>query len=281
MYKRKASVSGGLGGFLANRRSYKRAKQASKGPYAKRAPYQSHANRTLSTKIKALIAGKTKDAQDVAHNVTVAAADTAQFCCLTNSEAAYSEVAPDLQGLLITDGDSALINSITIRGSLKLKVITDAAPLASTTSRIRRLLVWYKKVKLDPSAGGTLPPVTEVLVSDNIDSLYALGNEGNRNFVVIDDRTWNLGMAMQTTVGGADLMAQGPLSFVLDEVIPVKKTCKFVDGAQSSVSPGGHYSSGNPAGLVNDGLFVMYLVADDDSNNDIFVTMNCRLNYTA
>lgn len=278
MYKRKASVSGGLGGFLERRRTYKRAKAPSKGPYANRAPYQSPAARSMSTKLKHLMAGRTKDAVDIAHNVTVAPTDAAQYCCLTASGTGFPEVAT--AGILYADTDQVTINKLTIRGSLKLVVSTDASPAALAATRLRRILVWFKKSKTDPSSGGALPPITEVLVTDHIDSLYVAEAQNVGRHLILQDKTWALGMALQTTTGGVDLMAQGSLVQSLDEEIKIGKVLKFEGDPANTLA--GHYDTdGNYQQLVSEGLFVMYLVADDESANNVQVIMNCRLNYTA
>jgi len=238
---------------------------------------------SLATQVRRLIQGKKKDAADVTR--LSGAAATAIYG-LTSSTA--TATAADTTGLIITDSDRATINSIAVRGQFDLRPIaaTVANAIATQSSCRQRLIVaWLYKPTTDASAAGTLPPVTEVLVSSSVDSMYIQDAANANRFTILSDRTFDLGRAL--LLSDSSLGMDGASKRVtFNYNVKVNKQMFFKAPANPTY-PGGHYDSDNNPGQVTKGVLVMYHISDKGAGVAGTDAGNCigqiitRLNYTA
>jgi len=257
--------------FMFGDRAFKRAK--SQG--FKRVP-KPKANAFLR-QVKALVAGKKKDAADVARNTTTQTATT--ISCLTSST--NFATAASGTGLLDMDGDSALINSVRVRGTISNLATVDLDPTGNNDVNYRMILVWFNKPLLVASAAGTLPPITEVLVTDDAKSLVVTANANAGRFQILSDKTYNIGTNTFASTGGLASRVQGNNNRTLDHTFKVGKTCHFAAPSVSG-TPAGHYDSDVAPGRIDKGLLVLYTLIDTKiiAAADINLTLNSRLNYT-
>jgi len=251
------------------------------------------AKNSLATQVRRLIAGKKKDAADVARLSTNITSTTAM--CLTSSTA--SSTAASATGLIVCDVDKAHINSVLIRGNMQLYPIANtlAQYLATPkpSARARLMVVWFYKPALPPSAAGTLPPITEVLVSDSLDSMIVQDTANAGRFSILSDRMFDLGsnqyvVDTTATQSYAINRSSDRNQLSINYMVKVGKDCSFKAPAVSS-NPGGHYDSdaGQTNGLITKGLLVAYILTDGCANvagtdaglGDFNITT--RLNYTA
>lgn len=236
--------------------------------------------KSLVRQVKALINSKKRDAADVSRALNATAAQATTSYCLTTTGLPLSPgVAASGTGLLDMDGDECLINSIHFRSQFSQPVAVDATQTGNVDSLVRKLLVWYNKPLLVASAAGTLPPVTEVLISDALASLKVTSNANGGRFQVLSDKLFRFGQ--NTIVADGATAAPhliGPSSNQIhDYTVKVNKNVKF---AVSSVSgtPAGHYDSDVGPGRIDKGLLVMYtLYSNTQAINETCAT---RLNYT-
>lgn len=231
--------------------------------------------------LKALVAGKKKDAADVSRGIIPAGVNTFSSTCLTvTSGWAAPGVAASGTGLLDMDGDSCLINSVKFRGSMHNTCQLLAAASASEAARLRVLTVWFNKPLLVPSAAGTLPPVTEVLITDDINSEVVTNSANAGRFTILKDKIYNLGV---NTIGAAAASVSprvnGTTYIPINETLRIGKTCHFAVPSVSG-TPAGHYDSDVGPGRIDKGLLVMYIATDADSGVSSTYQMNTRLNYT-
>jgi len=164
------------------------------------APPKPKANAFLR-QVKALVAGKKKDAADVVRSTVNQTATT--ISCLTSST--DFATAASGTGLLDMDGDSALINTVRILQRIQLTCIEDLTPVGLSDAQYRTIIVWFYKPLLVASAAGTLPPITEVLVSDNLISLVVQDTANAGRFKILYDQTDKLGTnTVAVAASGAD-----------------------------------------------------------------------------
>lgn len=232
--------------------------------------------KSLVRQVKALIASKKKDAADVLRATVGTAANATTASCYTSST--DFATAASGTGLLDMDGDECLINSVRIRNRLEVDSVSTADPAGDSDILVRKLLVWYAKPLLVASAAGTLPPVTEVLVSDSIFSLKVTPAANGGRFQVLSDKTISLGMNIHSlTATQAYAVATGPNTKILDYTVKVNKMCKYAANGVSG-TPSGHYDSDVANGRIDRGLLVMYtLYHARQAFTDNSYT---RLNYT-
>lgn len=235
---------------------------------------------SLSTRVRALIAGKTKDSittvRTAAHN------GTTQVSCLTSN----TDFAAATLGLLVGDADTAMLNSVTVRERFTLTCLEDLTPVGLSECIIRTLIIWYYKPLLVASAAGTMPPVTEVLESDSIESLYVSETRNSGRFTVLLDKSVNLGCnTVAVAASGADARVNGQNVHFLEYTLPINKTIHFKESPEADAgaasNAGGHYDSDNAAGQVDKGLLVMYTLAlNPTSAGTCTITRSTRVNYT-
>lgn len=226
--------------------------------------------------LKALVASKKKDAADVIRTTNAMAATS--IACLT-STTNYA-VAPSGTGLIDMDGDECLINSVRIKGILENACIIKLDPTGHLDARIRKLVVWFNKPLLVASAAGTLPPITEVLLTDDINSLPVTAAANGGRFVILSNKYWNLGTNTVASNAGLAARIRGQSATHVDYTVKVNKMCKFKIPTVSG-TPAGHYDSDIGPGQVDKGLLVCYTqiggTAGGFTINDNVTT---RLNYT-
>jgi len=244
---------------------------------------------SLATQVRRLIQGKKKDAADVSRLQTSVISN--RIHCLTSSTS--NADAADTTGLVVTDADRAHINSVTIRGALNcFPVVCTSAQAAGVKGapRFRMITVWFYKPKLDASAAGTLPPLTEVLedASPTIDSMYKQDAKNANSFVVLSDRTWVAPRMLQLSDAslGMDRDGQVGSSIPFNYTVKVNKD-QFYAAPCNSTNKGGHFDSDTLPGQVTKGLLVLYTMADGEgstagtSAGRFNYILNTRLNYTA
>lgn len=229
---------------------------------------------SLERQVKSLIASKKKDAADVGrYNGAVTATISS---CLTSST--DFTTAASGTGLLDMDGDSALINSVRITGNLSNLCQLDATAVASEGVYVRHLWVWFYKPLLVASAAGTLPPITEVLVSDSIIALPVTAAANGGRFTILKDKKWDLGTnTVGTAAASLDPRINGKNKVIIDYTVKVNKTCHFAANGVSG-APSGHYDSDVAAGRIDKGLLVLYTMTH--GGPEVYCDIKTRLNYT-
>jgi len=237
---------------------------------------------SLQRQVQALIQGKKRDAADVTRATANQNATT--IANLTSStDFATSQSGT---GLIDADCDEALINSVHIKGLLDNKGALDLDRSDATELMVRQLVVWFYKPSLPADASGTVPPITEVLVTDTIESLPVTAAANSGRFVILSDKLFNLGTnTFQATTAVGSSATVGRNRQIVDYVVKVDKRMHFKLPSQSGAAgSGGHYDSDNGGqGQVDRGLLVLYtqvnptLSAAWNSLN----TMYTRVNYTA
>jgi len=243
---------------------------------------------SLATQVRRLIQGKKKDAADQIGRRSGANANTATFIYCPHSSDA-SATATSGNGLVVTDADRATINYVHVKGNLCLGPIpcTRAqAELVFGNARVRHLMVWYYKPSTAAVAAGTLPPITDVLVSDSVDS-YPLSDAANSGrFTILSDRVYDLGRNLKITDECLGQDGDGGVQYTFNQIIKVGKEQHYAAACTNSL-PGGHYDSDQAPGRVTRGLMVGYFLytkgggvaATDAGENNI--TLHTRINYTA
>jgi len=231
---------------------------------------------SVDKQIRALIAAKKKDAQDVSRDRS--AVTTTASTCLT-SGTGFSGTA--MAGLLAADADEVLINSVRLRGYHENPTSVDIDTTGNRDTFVRQLIVWFYKPLRVADASATLPPITEVLVSDELHSLPVGSASNGGRFVILSDRMWNLGVnTVQNTVSSTGFNT-GKSKQYFDYTIKVGKTVKFVQPSASPGTPGGHYDVNTLNGQVDRGLLVMYSqVFAGATLATVTTVQDTRLNYT-
>lgn len=227
--------------------------------------------------LKALVASKKREAADVARTFTVTAATT-KLECLTSTTS--DATAASGTGLFDCDADEVLINHVRIKGRWTLDAEVDADLTGWHETYGRKLVVWFNKPLLVASTGGTMPPITEVLIADTIESLPVTAAANGGRFTILSDKKWNLGNNAILSAAAHDSHQSGVNLQYFDYTVKVNKVCKF-KAAMASGGAGGHYDSDVAAGQVDRGLLVCYTMAKQPTNGDGPVcTCATRLNYT-
>lgn len=233
--------------------------------------------KSLVRQVKALIASKKKDAADVTRATADASATT--VACLTSTT--NFATAASGTGLLDLDGDECLINSVHIKGYLNNSATLVLDPSAYNNPRVRKILVWFNKPLLVASAAGTLPPITEVLISDSVDSLKVTPAANGGRFQILSDKTFDVGSnTYQAATALGHARCNGKTMHTLDYRVKINKMCKFAANSVSG-TPAGHYDSDVGPGRIDKGLLCLYtlysLFGAASTVDDSVVT---RLNYT-
>lgn len=246
-----------------------------------KAPRRQGITPSLSRQLKALISAKKRDAADVAQNFATPASGTLSTC-LTSSQG-VTATAPSSTGLMDTDADEVMINHVRIFGNATNVATLDLDPASGRDVNMRTLVVWFNKPLQVAVPAGSLPPITEVLVTDSINSMPVTDAANGGRFKILSDKTINLGTntyQAATAVGHARI--QGRTNQRINYTVKVGRMCKFKAPAASGASTaGGHYDSDVSAGQIDRGLLVMYVLSSDGGNGAVptqYVTT--RLNYT-
>lgn len=233
--------------------------------------------KTLDAQVKALIAAKKRDAADVTRSS--GGTGTTLISCLTSTT--DFAVAPSGTGLIDMDGDECRINSVRMKGELSIPAALDLDPVGNKAVWVRKLVVWFYKPLLIASAAGTLPPITEVLISDAISSLPVTAAANGGRFVILSDKKWCLGdNTFQAATALGHSRVSGRSSQFYDYFVKVGKMCKFAAPSASGASAGGHYDSDANPGRVDRGLLVCYTQVSVTGGQNVAITGFTRLNYT-
>lgn len=231
---------------------------------------------SLDRQVKALIQSKKRDAADVTR--TTAGQSSTTLACLTSST--NFATAASGTGLLDFDGDQCMINSVRLKGFFSLPAVLDLDPVGNFDTTVRKLVVWFYKPLLVASAAGTLPSITEVLVTDAIESLPVTAAANGGRFVILSDKKWNLGTnTYQAATAVGHSRCTGKSSQFYDYTVDVAKQCKFAAPSVSGAG-GGHYDSDVAAGRVDRGLLVCYTQVNVTGSLVPTDTCVTRLNYT-
>lgn len=234
-------------------------------------------------KLKALVKGKTKDSPDVDRTVGYAGSGTSTKHCLTSSTAA--DTAAGNTGLLTTDSDQVRINYIHFKGVISNTCTVDTDVTGSSDVLYRKMLVWFMKPKLDASAAGTLPPITEVLTADNIAALPVSATNNSGRFKVLMDKTYTLGLNQAraaVTTSAYPSHGGAPTMIPYDFKIKIGKDMKLTDHMTLLGGSGvGHFDSDINAGQVSGGLLVLYTQAYYGGTASLQDIQYTRVNYTA
>lgn len=229
----------------------------------------------LLKQVKGLLSSRTRDALDQIRTLSTGVTTTA--VCLTSSTSVSA--AANGSGLLACDADEVMVNSVRLKGLLENRAVIDADPVANFNPIVRKIIVWFYKPRTQPSAGGTLPPVTEVLLADTIQSAYLQSVQNGGSFTVLSDRYWNLGENTYTTVG-TGMRVAGANRKLYDYTVKIGKKCKFVRPSDETTNPGGHYSTTSNNGQVSRGLLVLYSLYTMSGSTQLDESYLSRLNYT-
>lgn len=233
---------------------------------------------SLQKQMRALVAAKKRDAADITRfNAANLAATTAS--CLTSSDLTAS--ATSGSGILAMEGDECHINHIHMKGYFSLPATLELDPSGNTDVIVRRIVVWFNKPLYVADANGLLPPITEVLQSDSVNSMYVTDAANGGRFKVLSDRKWNLGQntfQAVTAIGGHALHS-GRTYQTFDYKVKVGKRVKFVSPSNAAY-PGGHYDSDYTAGRIDKGLIICYTLAVNNTNCVPVHGLVTRLNYT-
>lgn len=267
-------------------KSFKRSKRSfkGKGGYTKGVPIKKRmaAARQVTKpsfvrQMKALIASKKKEAADVNHSISPATATT--ISCLTSST--DFATAASGTGLLDADADEILVNNVRIKGSIVNQAILDLDPTGQADALVRHLIVWFNKPLLVASAAGTLPPITEVLISDSIFALPVTQAANGGRFQILSNKLYNLGTnTFQAATALGHARASGQTHQLVDYRVKVNKMIKYAAPSVSG-TPGGHYDSDVIPGRIDRGLLVMYTMYNATALTQTIVSsINTRLNYT-
>lgn len=229
----------------------------------------------LNRQLKALISAKKRDSALVA---TSGQATTTTIDCATSTT--WKATAASGTGLLDVDADEVMINSLHIRNVLSNPATLDVDITLNQDALVRKIVVWFYKPLLVASAAGTLPPVTEVLESDNVNSMVVTAASNGGRFKILWDKTFNLGT---NTYGDAASTLgthhSGVTTRVIDKWIKVNKMCKF-KASGSSGTGSGHYDSDVSAGQVDRGLLIIYTLTTLGGAGYISESGTRRINYT-
>lgn len=251
-------------------------------------------NNSLQRQVKSLLEGKRRDSPSVSYNLVMTSPTTATAAVIasgcptsTYGMTATTGFAPEGTGLIPCNADTALINSIRLKGSAHYLVngLVAAQIDGIEPVRLRALLVWFNKPALQPDNAGTLPPLSEVLESNQVDGLEHVSSANSGRFTILSDRVFNIGK-VANSAAGLVIDATLPLMHSFDYTIKVNKKQHYVSTAISGAA-GGTYDIDVDEGLVDKGLPVLYLIMDPGKGTaatevvTVHYRAQMRLNFTA
>lgn len=226
-------------------------------------------------RVRALIQSHTKDTDGVDRNLDLVSTGTFSSC-LTSGQDFLT--APEFSGLLALSADGCSINRIQFRGRLILHAAPNLLGADLFSTQVRKLLVWFHKPLLAASDSAGLPPITEVLVSDTIQSLFVTESANAGRFEVLYDRVWDLGENSISPDGTLRLVGKSLQYYDVD--ISVDLPIDFVAPSTPGFL-GGHYDSSVTSGRVSSGLLVLYTqVFAPTTSVKIYDACTTRINYT-
>lgn len=227
--------------------------------------------------VRGLLQGQYKCGPAVATG-PVTLGTTRSYCVTIDGvagQAAYN------QSIVASSADCANIKSIEVDGYM------DIAPLAKVAGSsleacvpvtVRELLVWYYKPIQQPVNNGvTLPPVTEVLLTDTVGSMYVDPAANAGRFKVLSDKRFKLGSNVY--VANLSLKETSIARVYVPHKIMIDKVQHY-KAPPTDTEKGGHYSSNFDEGLVSRGLCVLYYVSEGNAGT-FTASMTMRLQYSA
>ncbi len=251
-------------------------------------------SKNLQRQVKSLLEGKRRDADDVSMNLVLVSPTTGTAeqwgsgCCTSISGmTSGGGFAPQATGIIRGVTDTALINTIHLKGTLHYKTtgLSQAQVDGIGPCRARAILVWFYKPLQEPTSTGLLPGVLEVLEEASVDSLYDTKTNNSKRFVILSDRSYALGKLANYAASSSPIDGN-PLLIPFDYKVKVNKKQHYVDSAHDGAL-GGHHDSDTDAGSVSNGLPVLYLIMDpskgDAATEVVTLNYRCqmRCNYTA
>jgi len=275
---------GGLAGFN-QRRDSMYPKKARKGPYAAKPAYKAKSPKdTLTAKVRALVAGKTKEVSIGAMTALTLATGTTISQCITDSSGPLvAGVSTSATALLEGSGDSALINSFHLRGEFRVLPVVHLDPTVTPLAapRIRRVLVCFHKPAVGPSSAGTLPNISEVFgAASTINSLPIEKSANSGSFTILSDKLFTLGQnTLAVAATGAYPRMQDGTVIGFNEVLKINKRMSFKNEINGSGQNGGHYDVDVPEGQVTKNLLVLYYMMGSDQQA-VTAVANGRIEYT-
>lgn len=234
--------------------------------------------------LRALCDGKTRDAVDVLRTWDGIATE---IQCLTSAAAVGA--AASANGLIDATGDSALMNNVRIKGKLTNASAAATSVVDQRDILVRHLVVFFHKPKIDTSAAGTLPPLSEVLALANptvpeIEALPVQETQNKGRFTILSDKLFNIGTnVLDRTATFTYLNRAGPSAHIFDYTVKIDKKVHFLESSVAGGTKGGHYDSDVKPGQVNTGLLVLYQIKDEAAVEcgNFASSLVTRLNYTA
>jgi len=230
--------------------------------------------------VKGLLAAKTRDAVDVNLGITAYQSVVTAGLCTSSTTLASAVYG---SGILQTDADEVLINSLRVRGMFLLPATLLLDASGHYSGKVRRLVVWFNKPLAIAVAGGvTLPPLTEVLTDLSLDALPLNEATNAGRFTILSDRLWDIGTnTFQSAIAAGSARVNGRLGIVYDYTVKVGRKCSFKAPSTPGVGAGGHYDQANATGQLGTGLLMMYTLYDSGgAPSTITDTYTRRLNYT-
>jgi len=224
----------------------------------------------LRTQLSRLLQGQKRDAADVTQ-YNAAAMTTTTVGCITSSTAVAT--AASTSGLIEADADRGSLNTLRICGFFEVDPVADGVDYAT----VRILLVDYIKAFTNPSAPGTLPAVTDCLVTDAVHSLPLSDAANSGRFRIMYDKVFNVGR--NSTVTATAGFLHGPIVVNFDEIIPLNVVQHYAFSAKVGTASGGHFDSDTTTGQVDKHLVCLYVLTRTPAT--LSCTMVRRLNYTA
>jgi len=176
--------------------------------------------------VKGLLAAKTRDAADVNLGITAYTNAVIGGLCTSSNVTAAAAYG---SGLLQTDADEVLLNSIRIRGMFVLPATLLLDPTGHYSAKVRRLLVWFNKpLQVAVSGGATLPSLNEVLVNLNVDALPINDATNGGRFVILSDRVWDVGTnTFQSVTAAGSARVNGRIGVVYDYTVKISRKFTF------------------------------------------------------
>lgn len=229
--------------------------------------------------LRALLVGYKKDGADVTRIDTTALSGTTISMCAT----ATDPISTALTGQLRTTNDAAYINWIDVKGAFQSRPIIGSSANAAAPygeAKVRLLWVWYHKPSTPPDNAGTLPPVTDCLVSDNVNAFPR--NDTGGSFTILSDRIFDLGRAYQLNDSSLGSSGFGGKGVLFNYRVNVYRQQFY----KSAGSTAGRYSTVSDSGTISTGLLVGYLVCQKTGGTagtdaaQCIGTLRTRLNYT-
>lgn len=242
-------------------------------------PAPARRSTAMVKQVKGLLAAKTRDAADVNLGITAYTGSVVGGLC---SSSTVLGSAPYGSGLLQTDADEVLLNSLRIRGMFILPAVLLLDPTNHFASKVRRLIVWFNKpLQVAVSGGGTLPSLSEVLITTNVDSLPINDATNGGRFVILSDRVWDIGTnTFQSVTAAGSARVNGRIGVVYDYTVKIGRKCTFKAPSTPGAGAGGHYDAANATGLLSSGLLMMYTIYQTPSTCAVTDQFTRRLNYT-